>query len=61
MFLFYVLSFFNKGETIQGVTLFKVGHYLRKYGIPINKMGEGVDAIFFVTPGQKCLGWVACL
>ena len=26
MFLFYVLSFFKKGDTIQG------GHYLRKYG-----------------------------
>ena len=44
MFLFYVLNFFKKGDTIQGGhysrgdtiqgwTLFKVGHYLRKYGI----------------------------
>ena len=33
MFLFYVLSFFKKGDTIQGGTLFKRGHYLRKYGI----------------------------
>ena len=33
MFLFYVLSFFKKGDTIQGGTLFKGGHYLRKYGI----------------------------
>ena len=32
MFLFYVLSFFKKGDTIQGETLFKGGHYLRKYG-----------------------------
>ena len=32
MFLFYVLSFFKKGNTIQGETLFKGGHYLRKYG-----------------------------
>ena len=32
MFFFYVLSFFNKGDTIQGGTLFKGGHYLRKYG-----------------------------
>ena len=32
MFLFYVLSFFKKGDTIQGGTLFKGGHYLRKYG-----------------------------
>ena len=35
MFLFYALSFFKKVETIQGGTLFKVGHYLRKYGMPI--------------------------
>ena len=32
MFHFYVLSFFKKGDTIQGGTLFKRGHYLRKYG-----------------------------
>ena len=32
MFLFYVLSFFKRGDTIQGGTLFKGGHYLRKYG-----------------------------
>ena len=32
MFLFYVLSFFKKGDTIQGGTLVKGGHYLRKYG-----------------------------
>ena len=32
MFLFYVLSFFKKGDTIQGGTLFKGGYYLRKYG-----------------------------
>ena len=32
MILFYVLSFFNKGYTIQAGTLFKGGHYLRKYG-----------------------------
>ena len=35
MFLFYVLSFFKKGDTIQGGTLFKGGHYLRKYGMLI--------------------------
>ena len=29
----YVLSFFKKGDTIQVGTLFKGGHYLRKYGI----------------------------
>ena len=33
MFLFYVLSSLKKGDTIQGGTLFKGGHYLRKYGI----------------------------
>ena len=27
MFLFYVLSFFKKGDTIQGGKLFKGGHY----------------------------------
>ena len=32
MFLFYVLSFFKEGDTIQGGTLIKGGH-LRKYGI----------------------------
>ena len=32
-FNFYVLSFFKKEDTIQGGTLFKGGHYLRKYGI----------------------------
>ena len=33
MFLFYVLSFFKNGDTIQGETLFKGGNYLRKYGM----------------------------
>ena len=28
----YILSFFIKGDTIQGGSLFKGGHYLRKYG-----------------------------
>ena len=32
MFLFDVLTFFKKGDIIQGGTLFKGGHYLRKYG-----------------------------
>ena len=32
MFLFYVLSFFKNGDIIQGGTLFKGGHYLRRYG-----------------------------
>ena len=30
----YVLSFFKKVDTTQGGTLFKGGHYLRKYGMP---------------------------
>ena len=33
MFLFYVLSFFKKGDTIQGGISFKGGHYLMKNGI----------------------------
>ena len=33
MFHFYVLNFLKKGDTIQGGTLFKGGHYLRKYGV----------------------------
>ena len=31
--MFRVLSFFKNGGTIQRGTLFKGGHYLRKYGI----------------------------
>ena len=44
MFLFYVLSFFKKGDTIQGGTLFKGGHYLRKYGIYDNLL-----KLFFIS------------
>ena len=33
----YLLSFFKKGDTIQGGTLFKGGHYLRKYGSSLNR------------------------
>ena len=33
MFLFYEVTFFKKGDIIQGGTIFKGGHYLRKYGI----------------------------
>ena len=32
MFLFYVLSFFKKRDTIEGGTLFKGGNYFRKFG-----------------------------
>ena len=31
--LYHVLSFFKKGDTIQGRTLFKGGHYIMKYGM----------------------------
>ena len=33
MFLLYVQSFFKQGDTNQGGTLLKGGHYLRKYSI----------------------------
>ena len=36
MFLFYVLCFYKKGDTVQGGTLFKGGHYLRKYSMSIS-------------------------
>ena len=56
MFLFYVLSFFKKGDTIQGGTLFKGGHYLRKYGslddqpdVQIYFQGENVHMCYFST------------
>ena len=32
MFLFYVLTIFKNRDTIQEGTLFKGGHYIRKYG-----------------------------
>ena len=43
----YILSFFKKGDTIQG------GHYLRKYGMHlvektiINKSCQGVKTLIF--------------
>ena len=46
MFLFYVLSFFKKGDTIQGGTLYKGGHYLRKYGI--SEGYRGISKYFFL-------------
>ena len=55
MFLFYVLSFFKKGDTIQGGTLFKGGQYLRKYsmsktwGLALNGTVGGIVHIFFKT------------
>ena len=40
MFLFYILSFFKKGDTIQGGKLFKGGHYSRKYGNYFNVLAN---------------------
>ena len=45
MFPFYVLSFFKKGDTIQGETLFKGGHYLRKYGMCLMKSQKNFEKI----------------
>ena len=44
MFLLYVLSFFRKGDTIQGGTLFKGGQYLRKYGIYASNVNSSSKA-----------------
>ena len=52
MFLFYVCTkLFFKGETIQGGTLFKGGHYLGKYSILFGlkgswQNGNDCDALF---------------
>ena len=63
MFLFYLLSFFKKGNTIQGGTLFKGGHYLRKYGKYIR------SALLYLTYTILCIhrnvnqnkqSWVNC-
>ena len=35
-----VLSFFEKGDTIQGGSFFKGGHYLRKYGNQLTKQSK---------------------
>ena len=40
MFLSYVLSFFKKGDTIQGGTLFNGENYLRKYGNLVDKLAD---------------------
>ena len=57
MFLFYVLSLFKKGDTIQEGTLFKGGHYLRKYGKPIFRalsrflnLDSNIFSPFFLSP-----------
>ena len=56
MFLFYVLSFFKKGDTIQGGTLFKKGHYLRKYGIRFTPYIFGTLACYllYLDPLVSC-------
>ena len=51
MFLFYVLSLFKKGDTIQGGTLSKGGHYLRKYGTLAISFGYFRNGLKFE---QKC-------
>ena len=58
MFLFYVLSFFKKGDTIQGETLFKGGHYLRKYSTYFSSNFMKIHRFSGTkekkgTPGQK--------
>ena len=40
MFLFYVVRFFKKGDTIQG------GHYLRKYGISFT-FSKNINHVYF--------------
>ena len=53
MFLFYVPSFFKKGDTIQGGTLFKKGHYLRKYGtyqVFIHRVGTFATKLDLARP-----------
>ena len=48
MFLFFVLSFSKKGDTIQGWTLFKGGHYLRKYST------QNIRRYQFKLHSQQC-------
>ena len=47
---FYVLSFFKKGDIIQEGTLFKGGHYSRKYG---NSMRPHIDNLFLNLQNYK--------
>ena len=50
MVLFYVLSFFKTGDTIQGGTLFKGGHYSREDIIKGNRVNciDIVQISFFI-------------
>ena len=56
MFHFYVLTFFKKGDIIQGGTLFKGGHYLRKYGIYEFHHFSNKVPFFFL--GLKFIGYI---
>ena len=58
MFLFYVLTFFKKGGIIQGGTLFKGGHYLRKYGMLVKTyvLKNLILQLRPTTEGQRLTG-----
>ena len=43
----YVLSFFEKGDTIQGGTLFKGGLFLRKYGMLFSGSTDELEILNF--------------
>ena len=54
MFLFYVLSFFKKEDTIQGGKLFKGGHYSSRdiiYGNMVFNMKIGI----YLKEKRECL------
>ena len=58
MFLFYVLSFFKKGDTIQGGTLFKEIRYMKAKLVFIGmkqkilKKQKKIKGTFFSSPDQ---------
>ena len=52
MFLFYVLSFFKKGDTIHSFCIIQGGHYLGKYGIY-----QGVFRPHMRKTNQGCSAW----
>ena len=66
MFLFYVLSFFKKGDTIQGRTLFKGGILLKEiwyvmkhfYKFLSILLGLVVSALAFLAGGQGSIPWL---
>ena len=49
----YLLSFFKKGNTIQGGTLFKGGHYLRKYRISVGALRSSKTRPTFEDENSK--------